>query len=76
MRIFSGFIASEELIDLLLISVHSLGLKGGIVLHISQLDRFLVSEDCEDAYQDVRQSTLPRAVSDYTTIVLASDGFS
>nr|CAN61784.1 hypothetical protein VITISV_012351 [Vitis vinifera] len=42
----------------------------------SRLDRFLISDQCEDHFSAITQSTLPCMVFDHSPIVLEAGGFS
>ncbi|XP_070045594.1 uncharacterized protein [Nicotiana tomentosiformis] len=72
MKLFSEIIQDLDVIDLPLHGAQYTWSKGDNCLQASRIDRFLISNEWNDSFNDVRQIALPKVISDHRPIILES----
>jgi len=70
MRSFSDTIQDLNLIDLPLQGAQFTWSRGDNFVQASRIDRFLISTEWSDSFKDVKQSALPKVISDHKPILL------
>ncbi|XP_047259646.1 uncharacterized protein LOC124892401 [Capsicum annuum] len=72
MRSFSDTIQDLNMIDLPLQGAHFTWSRGDNIVQASRIDRFLISTEWNDSFRAIKQSALPKVISDHKPILLES----